>query len=407
MPPTTDTPATPRTERCGDGIRRDHRTGCRRTGRCDCPYSFWKPRTATATRERARIHGTLADARRAKRQAEDAATRYRRTRANQLAGIVAMPTLNEWFDQLMHAEWARVREVSRERRVIDYRRLRDTLGTKRLDQLTVPVIHQWLHHQIDIDGNRRCVQAAHDTLCAMLAFAERHRLVVENAAKHVRYPVEHLESWHQRVLTHDEYRTLLDGAETLAERTMIRVMCEAGLRAGETIALQIGDLHLDDGLIHIQRRHYRLSDGTTDIDTPKSHKDRWAAINATLVAELRQVTEGRENAPEAYLWTRTNRYTGHEPHPYTASGLKKMLSRVAKSAGMHEPVQGRYISPHLLRATGASLAVAAGVPEHIAAKQLGHARVETTKRHYLRLPVIEPLRAIGDVFDVSERSSRS
>jgi integrase len=52
----------------------------------------------------------------------------------------------------------------------------------------------------------------------------------------------------------------------------------------------------------------------------------------------------------------------------------------------------------MLRATGASLAVAAGVPEHIAARQLGHARVDTTQRHYLRLPVIEPLRQIGAVF---------
>jgi hypothetical protein len=97
---TTTTPRrrlTPITERCGDGIRRDHRIGCH-AGRCECPYSFWKPRIATATRERARVYGTLADARRAKRQAEDTAKQYHRTRANQLAGIVAMPTLDEWFD---------------------------------------------------------------------------------------------------------------------------------------------------------------------------------------------------------------------------------------------------------------------------------------------------------------------
>jgi hypothetical protein len=26
-------------------------------------------------------------------------------------------------------------------------------------------------------------------------------------------------------------------------------------------------------------------------------------------------------------------------------------------------------------------------------------RVETTRKHYLRLPVVEPLRAVGDVFE--------
>jgi hypothetical protein len=103
-----------------------------------------------------------------------------------------MPTLDEWYDALIQAEWSRVRVSTRERRVIDYRRLRESLGTKRLDRLTVPVIHAWLHALIDIDRNPRCVQAAHDTLSAMLAAAMQHRLLPDNAAKRVRYPVEHM-----------------------------------------------------------------------------------------------------------------------------------------------------------------------------------------------------------------------
>lgn len=79
--------------------------------------------------------------------------------------------------------------------------------------------------------------------------------------------------------------------------------------------------------------------------------------------------------------------------PLTAAALSKVLARIGRHANIDR------IGPHLLRATGASLAVAAGVPEHIAARQLGHARVDTTRKHYLRLPVIEPLRAIGEVFE--------
>ena len=381
------------------GIHRAHRAACAATTtrtsgtRCDCPYVFWKPRTTTATRERARIYGTLADARRAKKQADAAAEQLRRTRSNQHAGILAMPTLDEWFDQLMRDEWSRVRDASRERRIIDYRRLAPTLGRKRLDQLTVPVIHEWLHRQIDIDGNRRCVQAAHETLEAMLTFATRHRLVADNAAKLVRYPVEHMQRRTPRVLTHDEYRALLDACRDTSERALLRILCEAGLRRSEAVALQIQDLDLDAGLIHIQRRHYRCRDGTTDIDTPKSRQTRWAAINASLVQCLRETIAGREHAAQAHIWTRQNRYTDGEAVPLTAAALSKVLARVSRHAGIDR------VSPHLLRATGASLAVAAGVPEHIAARQLGHARVDTTRKHYLRLPVVEPLRAIGAVFE--------
>ncbi|MCW2956900.1 MAG: transposase [Thermoleophilia bacterium] len=385
------------TQQLGDGIRRDHRLACpasknRRHGqRCECPYSFFTP-TINGRRERARVYGTLADARRAKRQAQDAAELFRRTRANQLAGIVAMPTLDEWFDTLMEHEWRRVRIPSRERRIIDYRRLHDALGNKRLDQLTVPVIHAWLHRQIDIDGNRRCVQAAHETLEAMLAFAVQHRLLPDNAAKLVRYPVEHIQRRIPRVLSHDEYRALLDACRDTSERALLRILCEAGLRRSEAVALKVGDLDLDHGLIHIQRRHYRCADGSTDIDTPKARKTRWAAINPTLVACLREAIAGRENAAEAYIWTRQNRYTDGQSVPLTCAALSKVLARVSRHAGIDR------VSPHLLRATGASLAVAAGVPESIAAKQLGNSPA-IARKHYLRLPVIEPLRQIGAVFE--------
>jgi integrase len=383
----------------GDGIRRDHRTGCT-SSRCDCPYSFWKPRTTSVSRQRARIFGTLADARRAKQQAEREAEQFRRTRSNQHAGIVAMPTLNAWFDTLMQHEWSRVRPGTRERRFIDFRfRLRDTLGTKRLDQITAPVVSAWLEDLLTREGNRRCVQAAHETLTAMLAYAVEHRLLPDNAAKHVRYPAEGIERREQTALERDEYQRLLDCCRDVFERTFVRVLCEAGLRRSEIIALRIGDLHLDDGLIHIQRRAYRCSDGSTDIDTPKSRKARYAAINASLVAELREVVAGRENAADAPVWTRCNRYTGWKREPLTGAAAYKLLKRIARHAELEAPKDGRSVSPHVMRATGASLAVAAGVPEHIAARQLGHARVDTTRKHYLRLPVVEPLRQIGAVFE--------
>ncbi len=185
---------------------------------------------------------------------------------------------------------------------------------------------------------------------------------------------------------------LLDATRDVPERALVRVLTEAGLRRGEAIELRIGDLLLDDGLIHIQRRAYRCSDGTTDIDTPKSRQARYAAVNTSPVAELREAITGRENRPDAPVWTRCNKYTDGKAKPLTGAALYKILRRLSRHTGLD-------VSPHMLRATGASLAVAAGVPEHIAARQLGHARVDTTRKHYLRLPIIEPLRQIGAVFE--------
>jgi site-specific DNA-methyltransferase (adenine-specific) len=399
MPTRTTSARGARVQNIGDGIRRDHRLSCQ-SSRCDCPYTFWKPRIATAPRQRARVFGTLDDARRAKRQAETTARDFRRTRSNQLAGIEKMPTLNDWYTQLLDAEWSHVRPGTLDRRRIDYQhRLRDTLGSKRLDQITFPIVRSWLEAAITKEGNRRCVQAAHETLEAMLAIAVQHDLLPDNTAKRVHYPVDGMQRREQHALTKPEYGRLLDACRDVSERTFVRVLCEAGLRRSEAVALRIDDLLLDDGLIYIQRRAYRCHDGTVDIDTPKSGKARYAAVNASLVAELREHVAGRGTDSQAPVWTRCNRYTDWRAEPLTGAAAYKLLKRIARHAGLELPQDGRSVSPHVMRATGASLAVAAGVPEHIAARQLGHARAATTRKHYLRLPVIEPLRQIGAVFE--------
>ncbi|MCB0880147.1 MAG: site-specific integrase [Thermoleophilia bacterium] len=310
------------------------------------------------------------------------------------------PLLDDWFEQLLESVWRHVRPASRERRIADYRcRIRPELGQLRLDQLTVPVVRGWLDRCLERDGNRRCVQAAHETLCTMLAIALDHELVRNNHARRVRYPSGGLQTREPCAVDAAEYARLLDACRDVTERSLLRVLCEAGLRRSEAIELRIGDLHLDDGLIHVQRRAYRCADDSIDIDTPKNHKTRFVAISATLSGELREVIGGREHGASAHVWSRCNRYTGHEPAPLTGAAAYKLVKRIARHAGLDVLEDGRSISPHVMRATGASLAVAAGVPDHIAARQLGHARVDTTRKHYLRLPVIEPLRRIGEVFE--------
>jgi integrase len=310
-----------------------------------------------------------------------------------------MPTLDEWFDTLMQREWGQNRPGTQERRRTDYRlRICASLGSTRLDAITAPVVTTWLYDLIDLDGNRRCVQAAYETLREMLTVAQRHHLVPDNAARHVRYPVEQMQVRERYALTRDEYRRLLAACRDDAERTFIRVLCEAGLRRSEAIALQVGDLDLDAGFIHVQRRHYRLPDGTVDVDTPKTHRTRRVAINASLVAALRSHVSASQPADnESPVFTRCNRYTNFENVELTGTAAYKILTRVGRAAGLALP-DGAMVSPHILRATGASIAVASGVSPHIAQHQLGHANFRTTIR-YLRLPMHDALHEFGAAFE--------
>jgi integrase len=345
------------------------------------------------------VYGSPTDARRAKRQAEQTAEKFRRAQSNHRAGIIAMPTLDEWFDTLMQREWGQNRPGTQERRRTDYDlRIRAALGSKKLDAITAPVVNTWLFDVLDAEGNRRCIQAAYETLREMLTVAQRHHLLPDNAARHVRYPVEQMQVRERHALTREEYRRLLAACRDDAERTFIRVLCEAGLRRSEAIALQAGDLDLDAGFIHVQRRHYRLPDGTVDIDTPKTHRTRRVAINTSLAAALRgHLATSQPRDDESPVFTRCNRYTRFGKVHLTGAAAYKILKRVSRIAGITLPDRAM-VSPHILRATGASIAVASGVPPHIAQHQLGHTDIRTTHR-YLRLPMHDALHEFGAVFE--------
>lgn len=394
-------------EPCGDGIHRAHRRTCPASHdlkpgrRCDCPYTYWQPRDGMQQRRRARVHGALADAQRAKRQAHAAARARRRERSNQRAGVTPMPTLNGFFDYLLQGPWSCHRVSTRERRQQDYdTRLRDPLGTERLDRLTDKRIAAWLHERIAVEGNRRCVQAAHDTLICMLAVAVTERLLHRNEAKAVPYPVEGLKHNPVHVLDLPQYRQLMTGCRARDERLVLRLLCDVGMRGGELVALRRDDLDLARRLITIERRHYRMRCGTIDVDSPKSRKPRTVAISQTLAEELRwHLADTAETNPTPYVFTRCNIYTNHQPAPLTHSSLVKLVHGIAKRAGMVGDNGRQWVRPHVCRRSGASIYVASGGDPNIARMVLGHSRLETTLR-YLKLPPDPSVqRPFGEVFE--------
>lgn len=389
------------------GIHRAHSTGCpasahRRPGtRCDCPYTFWLPREGSPRRRRARVFGTLNDTRRAKQKAEEQARDRRRVLSNQQAGIVPVPTLDEWFDTLMERSWGQKRVATRERRIVDYdRSLRTQLGELRIDRITPANVERWLYDEIASEGNRRFVYLGYETLREMLQIALRQSLIMRNPVAAVPYPIAGIEQREKRVLTLEQYQQLLASARDLHDRTLLRVLCEAGLRRGEAMGLQLGDLNLDEGYIHIQRRYLWTRTGELDIDLPKNGKARVVAINNSLCNDLRThvATLGTDTPPDTLLWTRCTRFTDFQPQPMTGSSMVQILTRTAIHAGLTDKNGPQWIGLHVLRRTGASIAVAAGVSPMIAKEQLGHAHMSTTEKHYLRLPELAALQGYGAVF---------
>ena len=175
-------------------------------------------------------------------------------------------------------------------------------------------------------------------------------------------------------LSPEDLTTLLAKAESLypKEYPILLVMATAGLRIGETVALQVGDLDVPGQQLHIRRMVRRGY-----ISSPKNGKGRVVDIPASAAAILESVRQTRQ-AEAAYQGTEARwLFPGKTADlPITPEAVQQAFAKTLRAAGI------RHIRPHDLRHTFATLAIKAGVPLLTVSRQLGHASISTTADIY-------------------------
>lgn len=144
------------------------------------------------------------------------------------------------------------------------------------------------------------------------------------------------------------------------QQTFFLMLAETGMRIGEAIGLQAGDI-LEDGSLDIQRSVYN---GIPQ--TPKTASAvRVVALSDNLFSRLREITKNRK--PEEYVFrTRTGK-------PWWPSDI---LRHLPKPIGFHAWRRGN-----------ATVMAGIGVPEKIAAMRLGHSMPGLTFGLYAQIEV--------------------
>jgi integrase/recombinase XerD len=165
------------------------------------------------------------------------------------------------------------------------------------------------------------------------------------------------------VLSRAEVARLLEqprGTEpaALRDRALLELMYACGLRASESIGLEMGDLDLDDKVLRARG---------------KGSKERIVPIGQSAVEALRRYLErGRpalvRRKPESHL------FVNFRGGPLTRQGLYKVVRRHAETAGLADRM-----SPHTLRHTFATHLLAGGCDLRSVQEMLGHADVATTQ----------------------------
>lgn len=177
------------------------------------------------------------------------------------------------------------------------------------------------------------------------------------------------------ILSRQDVRKLLAGAQNLRDQTMLKVIYNAGLRVSEVTRLRIE---------HIASKRMCLR-----IEQGKRQKDREGLLSESLLLDLRAYW--KVYRPDTWLFPNKS---GEQPlHRKTAYLI---FQRAKEAAGVTHPG-----GPHLLRHAFATHLLEAGVDLHTIQRLLGHRSIRATmrylhlaRRHLLETP--SPLDMLND-----------
>lgn len=210
------------------------------------------------------------------------------------------------------------------------------------------------------------------TLKAALNYSFAEKLVASDAEWRRAKPFRNVESARVKYLQVAEAKRFINACDP-AFRPLAQAALQTGCRYGELCRLKVGDFNADSGTLAIWQS--------------KSGKPRHVVLTTEGCAFFIELTAGR-TASELML-------PRADGSPWRKSNQAEFMAAACTRAKITP------INFHALRHTWASLAVMAGMPLMVVAKNLGHVDTRQVERHYGHLApsyVVDAVRAHAPKF---------
>jgi len=254
-----------------------------------------------------------------------------------------------------------------------------------LEHLDTPLVLAFLADLQAARGNSPRTRNARLTAIKSFMHFVEHRVpsALEQIRRVLAIPIQKTDRRLVDHLTAEECQPLLDAPDPttrtgIRDRTMIHLCVTAGLRVSELVGLRLDDVTFHARYVDVHVRG-------------KGRKERllslWKAVADSVRAWL--AVRGEAPVPELFLNAR-----GRE---MTRAGFACLLRKHAATARAHCPtLQGKRISPHVLRHTSALTVLQATGDIRQVALWLGHESIQTTE-DYLRVDVTQRIGVLTSV----------
>ena len=319
--------------------------------------------------------------------------------SDQVTGMWTDPKLSGQTFEALAQRWIATKATRAPKTVAGYRSLLDTVvlprwGDVALRDVTFEGLQQWVS-ALSVDGSTRFegkglsasrVIQAHQVVSQILRYAVKAKHLPANPAEGIELPRKH--DVEQRYLTHEQLHRLAIASGRL--RTLVLVLGYCGLRFGEAAALRVGDVNLSARRIRVSRSVTNVT-GMGLVEGPtKNHSARTVPVPKFLAPLIATEIEGRAD-DELVFGSRRGGYL-------TVGEVRWVFDPAAETVG----VEG--LTPHELRHTCASLAIAAGCNVKVLQTLLGHKTATLTLDRYGHL-FPDDLGRIADAFDAAAETA--
>ena len=261
------------------------------------------------------------------------------------------------------------------RHVADYWK---PLASVQLVRLTPTAVEKVMAQLLERGLSAQTVAHARSTLRRALRDAQRDGLVTRNAAALARPP--RVTRGEMRALTAAEVGRLLEATKDDPFGPLYGLAVGSGLRLGELLGLQWGDVDAGGGSLTVRRSFARADGGGYALAEPKTTRSRRtvmlpAVARTALRRQKARQAAARLKAGKTWQDREEAIFTdaaGRRAQPHTASAAFHVVALRLKL-----PVRF-----HDLRHTAASLLLAAGVPLKVVSETLGHSSIAITADVY-------------------------